>query len=88
MVDVVNIPAEMQEAVWKTLYHHPRSSPAIVRMLTGRAFEVPPPKPTEGEEKKGHETVEALIAMYYRALRGAVLEVTGEDIEEDIEVVY
>ncbi|MDP3731099.1 MAG: hypothetical protein Q8R34_01220 [bacterium] len=79
---VVEITLEMREAAMKTLYHHPRSSPFIVQMITGRVFEAPPPKPTEKEKQIANETVEALLKYYYENLRQAVLEVTGEDIEE------
>lgn len=80
---VVEITAEMREAVLKTLYHHPQSTPAIVKMLTGREFETPPPKPTEDEKKMAHETVEKLIALHHKVLRDAVLEITSEDIDDD-----
>lgn len=69
----------MVEAVLKTLYHHKRSSPAIVRMLTGRVFKEPPPGPTEEAEKMAHEIVERLIATHYDVFRQAVIDVTGED---------
>lgn len=77
------IPPELEEAVWKTLYHHPRSSPIIVRMLTGRTFDTPPPQPTEEEKQAASETVEELLATYYSAYRAACIEVTGEDPETD-----
>ena len=73
----------MREAVMKTLYHHPRSTPAIVQMLTGVAFKVPPLRPTVEEEQIAHETVEQLIALHYATFRQACIEVLGEDPETD-----
>ncbi len=74
------ISPEMREAVMRTLYHHPRSSATIVQMLTGEVFAEPPPKPTEEERQMAHEIVEQLIALHYDVLRQAVIEVTGEDL--------
>lgn len=70
---------EMHGAVLRTLYHHPRSTPVIVSMITGLRFETPPPLPTESEKQMAHETVERLIALYYEIFREACIEVTGED---------
>ena len=64
-------------------YHHPRSSPEIVRMITGKAFEVSPPQPTAEEKRMAHEIVEHLIALHYKTFREACIEVLGEDPETD-----
>jgi hypothetical protein len=73
------ISPELRTAVLRTLYHHPRSSPAIVQLLTREVFETPPPKPTEDEKRMAHDTVEELIGIHYNAFREACLEVIGED---------
>ena len=73
---------EMEEAVHRTLYHHPRSSPAIVQLLTGRTYDTPPHPPTEVQEQMAHDVVEELITIHYTTLRKACIEVTGEDPTE------
>ena len=77
------ITPEMREAVMRTLYHHPRSSPIIVEMLTGEVFEAPPPQPTDEQKQMACETVEELIALHYKSFREACIEVLGEDPETD-----
>ena len=74
---------EMTAAVEKTLYHHPRSSPIIVQLLIGKTFNTPPSVPSEEEKAMAHEVVEELIALHYRSLRLAFIEVLGEDLETD-----
>ncbi len=74
---------EMEEAVHRTLYHHPRSSPAIVQLLTGKTYDVPPLPPTKEQEKIAHGVVEELISIHYSTFRQACIEVTGEDPAEN-----
>lgn len=76
------ISPELREAVMKTFYHHPRSSPEIVRMITGKTFEVPPPQPTAEEKRMAHEIVEHLVALHYSTFREACIKVLGEDPED------
>lgn len=73
---------ELEEAVWSTLYHHRRSTPAIVEMLTGKVFETPPPVPTDEQRLMAHDTVEELITVHYRCLNDAMIEVTGEGLDD------
>lgn len=80
---VTEITPEMKQAVLRSLYHHPRSSPIITEMLTGERFDSPPPQPTEAEKEMAREIVEDLVALHYRAFREACIEVTGEDPETD-----
>lgn len=70
---------ELFEATMLTLYHHPRSSEAIVLLLTGLEFAEPPPKPTPEQEAMAHDIVEETITKYYEAF----LNELGEDPETD-----
>jgi len=74
---------ELRQAVIRTLYHHSRTTPVIVQMLTGEIFETPPPLPTDKEKVQTESTVEELVEHYFRSFRSACIEILGEDPEED-----
>ncbi len=78
-----NMTPELKDAIIRALYHHPKTTPIIVRILTGRAFDTPPPLPTDEEKKQTETIVEELVAYYFKAFRNACIEVTGEDPEKD-----
>ena len=77
------ITPELEEAVMKTLYHHSRTTPIIVEMLTGKKFETAPPLPTNEEKAQVGPIVEELVEHYYRSLRSAYIEVLGEDPQKN-----
>ena len=74
---------ELEEAVWRTLYHHPHSSAIIVQLLTGRTFKTPPPVPTDKQRQMAHDVVEELLRLHYRSLNEAMKEVIGEELEDN-----
>lgn len=75
------ISLELGNAVWSTLYHDERSSPAIIQLMTGRIFKTPPPPPTEEQKEMAREIVEEFISLHYHCLADAVRETTGEEID-------
>lgn len=73
---------ELVQAVERTLYHSHDVTPIMVTMILGKEFVEAPPLPTEEEKKQATEIVEQLLSCHKTAWREAVLEVTGEDIED------
>jgi len=76
----VNVP--LLQAIERTLYHYPDVTPAMVTMILNKDFAVAPPLPTEDEKARATELVKQLIQRYKTAFREAVLEVTGEEVDD------
>jgi hypothetical protein len=79
----VKITPELEEAVLRTLCHHPYGGVVICGMITGQRFEVMPPAPTAEQRQMAHVIVEDLLRVYFRAMNSSMLEVTGEGIEDN-----
>ncbi len=89
VVDIAELPktvlavlATKHTAVERALYHHHDVSPVMVTMILGKKFAEAPPLPTEDEKEQTTEIVEELLQRYKSVMREAVLEVTGEVIDE------
>jgi hypothetical protein len=57
-----------EEAMWRTLYHHPMASPRIIMEATGRKFDTPPPLPTPEDKRRAEEIVKKILIAHYSGL--------------------
>ena len=73
---------EYVDAVWCSLYHHPRGGPVVIEMLTGQTFQTPPPVPTEEQKRMASDVVEDMLGVHYKLLDEAMVEVTGEGLDD------
>lgn len=57
-----------EQAMWRTLYHHPMASPRIILEATGMKFDDPPPFPTPEEKQLARAIVEKILIAHYSGL--------------------
>jgi hypothetical protein len=79
----VNIPWELEEALWVTLYHHEHGGAIVLKSLLGKKFETPPDVPTERQKELAEEMAKHLLRFHYARLNFALLKLTGEGLEHN-----